>query len=142
MQLATVDTNVLVGGRVREDQYHEEALELLRGFDHRDLPRAVVLSSVLEESLNLIGRNVTPEGAVETLDLLDEAAGFEIRHVTEQDLSGGRRRFRVYDELSLTDAIITAWMDRNDVEYLYSFDDDFDAVEEVTRLDSPHDPYR
>jgi predicted nucleic acid-binding protein len=32
-------------------------------------------------------------------------------------------------------------MDRADVEYLYSFDDDFDGVDSLTRLDTPHDPY-
>jgi predicted nucleic acid-binding protein len=32
-------------------------------------------------------------------------------------------------------------MDREGVEYLYSFDDDFDALDGVTRLETPENPF-
>jgi predicted nucleic acid-binding protein len=32
-------------------------------------------------------------------------------------------------------------MRRTGIEYLYSFDDDFDRVEWITRLDTATDPY-
>lgn len=141
MRLAVIDSNVLIGARVSDDQYHDRARELLRAFDHREIPKGVVVSSVLEETLNLIQVGTSVENAVKTLDGIQESSGLETRHVTKNDIAGGRRRFRLYDELSLTDSIIVAWMERNEIEYLYSFDDDFDAVDGVTRLDTAHDPY-
>jgi hypothetical protein len=33
-------------------------------------------------------------------------------------------------------------MQRREVEFLYSFDDDFDAVDDVTRLETATDPVR
>ncbi len=33
-------------------------------------------------------------------------------------------------------------MQREGIEYRYSFDDDFDAVEGVTRLETPENPFR
>jgi len=32
-------------------------------------------------------------------------------------------------------------LEREGIEYLYSFDDDFDAVDSVTRLGTPDDPF-
>lgn len=31
-------------------------------------------------------------------------------------------------------------MKREDIEYLYSFDDDFDVLEDITRLETPSNP--
>jgi hypothetical protein len=32
-------------------------------------------------------------------------------------------------------------MKRNDIEHLYPFDDDFDVVENLVRLETPDDPF-
>jgi predicted nucleic acid-binding protein len=34
-----------------------------------------------------------------------------------------------------------AAMQREDIEYLYSFDDGFDSVSEITRLTTPDNPF-
>ena len=39
------------------------------------------------------------------------------------------------------DAANVALVRRMDCPYCYSFDDDFDAIDAVTRLDAPVDPY-
>jgi predicted nucleic acid-binding protein len=41
----------------------------------------------------------------------------------------------------LTDAVIVATMQRDEIEYLYSFDDGFDGVPELTRLTTPDNPF-
>lgn len=138
---AVVDANVLVAARLRRDSHHERGLSLARAFDQRRLPRAAVPSSVLEEIINLVHARTSHERATETLDAVVESVGFEIEHVHRVDLDAARPLFRRYDGLSLTDAVIVAWMRRNERDYLYSFDDDFDAVEGITRLDTPHDPF-
>jgi hypothetical protein len=41
----------------------------------------------------------------------------------------------------LVDACLVAHVDTADLGYLYALDDDLDGVDEVTRLDTPSNPY-
>ena len=43
---------------------------------------------------------------------------------------------------SFVDACIVAYMQTEGLGYLYAFDDNFDATEEVCRLDTATNPYR
>jgi hypothetical protein len=135
-----VDANVLIAARLERDEYHEQARKLTTGIDRLELPRGIVLSSVLEEVINLINVHASHARASETLDGLIESSGFEMVHISATDLDLGQTLFRRYEGLSLTDAVVAAWMQRNGVQFLYSFDDDFDALEEITRLETAHDP--
>ena len=76
-----------------------------------------------------------------TLDAIIESSGFELVHAPKSDFDAGRSLFRKYAELSLTDAVIVAAMQRQELEHLYSFDDDFDAVSGITRLTTADDPF-
>jgi predicted nucleic acid-binding protein len=49
--------------------------------------------------------------------------------------------FETYKGLAFGDATIAAYMEREGIEYLYSFDDDFDAIESITRLESSDNPF-
>ena len=42
--------------------------------------------------------------------------------------------FKMYDQLSFTDASIVVIMKNNQISYLYSFDSGFDSVKEIRRL--------
>jgi predicted nucleic acid-binding protein len=136
-----VDSNILIGQRLARDQYHERATEIVRAIDHGDLPTAYVTNYVLGEVLNVLGRRAGHDAAVATLDTLVESAGFEIVHLPKADFTSGQALYRQYPNLTFVDALTTAYMQREGIEYVYSFDDDFDAVEDVTRLDTPDNPF-
>jgi len=140
MARSVVDANVLIAARLERDQDHDRGLELVRAFDHGELPPAVVTSDVLEEMCNYLADRAGHDVALETLDAIVESSGFEIQFTPKADLDAGRSLFRKYEELSLTDAVVVANMQRQDLEYLYSFDDDFDRVAGITRLTTPHGP--
>lgn len=53
----------------------------------------------------------------------------------------GRSLFRQYEGLSLTDGVLVADMQRAGIEYIYSFDDGFDAPDGITRLDTAVNPF-
>jgi predicted nucleic acid-binding protein len=137
-----VDANVLIAARLARDQDHERGIELTRAFDHGDLPTALVLSDSLEETLNYLATRSSHEVAVETLDAIVERSGFEIHYAPKADFDAGRSVFRTHEGLSLTDAVLVASMQRQNLNYLYSFDDDFDRVNDLTRLTTPDDPAR
>ncbi|QSG16006.1 PIN domain containing protein [Halapricum desulfuricans] len=136
-----MDANVLIAARLARDQHHERGRSISTAIDQGQLPTAYVLTDVLTEVLNYLQARAGHDAATETLDALVESSGFTVLWTSKSDFSTGRSLFRRYEALSLTDAVIVAAMRREDVEYLYSFDDGFDSVPEITRLTTADDPF-
>ncbi len=141
MAVALVDTAVLIGMVDSDDQHHTVSMEIVRGMDHGDLPVGRVTNYVVLETLNWIHNRQRHEIAHETYTRLNESAGFEIHHAAQKDFMRALELFETYDGLSFGDASIVAYMDREDIEYVYSFDNDFDAIEGITRLETPDNPF-
>lgn len=141
MAVAVVDTGVLIGAADADDEHHDFAMEIVRGIDHGKLPTGRVTNYIVLETLNWIHNRKRHEKAVETYERLNASAGFEILNAPQKDFSSAVECFETYEGLSFGDATIAAYMQRTGVEYLYSFDDDFDRVEWITRLDTADNPF-
>jgi len=141
MAVVAVDANILIAARLVRDQNHDRGDAIATAIDQGKLPKAIVLSDVLEEVINYLQARAGHDIAVETLDRIIESSGFELKQTPKSDFDAGRSVFRQYESLSLTDAIIVAAMQRADIEYLYSFDDGFDSVSSITRLTTPDNPF-
>jgi predicted nucleic acid-binding protein len=141
MARVVVDANVLIAARLSRDQNHDRGAAISRAIDTGRLPTAVVLSDVLEEAVNYLLARADHDTAAATLDALVESSGFVLTHTLKSDFDAGRSLFRRHDSLSLTDAVVAAAMQRLDIEYLYSFDDGFDGVDDITRLTTADDPF-
>lgn len=135
-----LDSNVLIAYRLERDQYHERATEIVRGIDSGDLPPVAMTDYCLAETLNILGERLGHDPAVATLDAVQESSGVDIVTTADTDFTTGQALFRRHEGLSFVDAISVACLQRRDGEYCYSFDDDFDAVSSVTRLDAAVDP--
>lgn len=140
MTRVVVDANVLIAARLSRDQNHDRGRAITRGIDQGTLPEAYVLTDVLEETINYLQARSQPSVATETLDAIVESSGFELTYAPKTDFDTARSLFRTYEQLSLTDALIVATMQRESLEYLYSFDEGFEAVPELTRLTTADDP--
>jgi predicted nucleic acid-binding protein len=123
------------------DDYHDHARRLVRGIDHGDLPDGIVTNYVVAETLNLINEKLGPATANEMLGRLIEGAHFEISRPPNVDFDAAQPLFRQYGALSFVDATLAAYMDRAGIEYLYSFDDDFDVLDGRARLDTADNPF-
>jgi hypothetical protein len=141
MAVAFLDTNVLFASASARDEYHDPARQIVREVDHGVLPDVIVTNYVVAETLNLTGEKLSPDGANEMLDRIIEGAHFEIDHAPKADFTAAQALFRRYGGLSFVDSTIAAYMQREGVEYLYSFDDDFDGVDWITRLATPDNPF-
>jgi predicted nucleic acid-binding protein len=141
MARVIVDANVLIAARLSRDQNHERGKAISNAIDQGELPTAYVLSDVLEEVINYLQAKAGHAVATETLDALIESSGFSLIQTSKTDFNTGRSVFRRYESLSLTDALIVATMHREEIEYLYSFDDGFDRVPDLTRLATPENPF-
>ena len=142
MAVTIVDTGVLIGLADVDDDHHDTAMEIVRGMDHGDLPTGQVTNYIVLETLNWIHSRKRHEKAIETYERLNQSAGFEVLHAAQKDFSSALNLFETYDGLSFGDATIAAYMQREDIEYLYSFDDDFDALDGITRLETPDNPFK
>ena len=141
MESAVVDTGVLVGMVDNDDERHDVAMEIVRGMDHGDLPTSRVTNYILLETLNWIHNRKRHAKAVETYERLNQSAGFEVLHAAQKDFLRAVELFETYDGLSFGDATIAAYMQREEIEYLYSFNDDFDTLDDITRLETADNPF-
>ena len=141
MAVAVVDTGVLIGMADADDEHHDVAMEIVHGMDHGDLPTGRVTNYIALETLNWIHNRKRHAKAVETYERLHQSAGFEVLHAAKKDVPSAVELFQTYEGLSFGDATIAAYMEREDIEYLYSFDDDFDTLDGITRLETPDNPF-
>ena len=141
MPRALVNTSVLFGAAYRHDAEHEAASPILRGFDDGTLPEGVVTEFVLAETLNGLTTHAGHDAAVDFLDRLEGNARFHIESLTADEVARAKALFRQFPSFSFVDACLVAYMRSRGLGYLYSFDDDFDAAEEVYRLDTATNPY-
>jgi len=142
MAVAVVDSNVLIDYKdTSADDRHERAERIVYAIDSGDLPTARVTNYVLLESLNWIHERQRHAIAVDLENRLAESAGFELVHAAQKDFSSAVDLFETYEGLSFGDATIATYMRRTGLEYLYSFDDDFDAIDGITRLETADNPF-
>jgi len=141
MAVAVIDSGILIGAAALDDQHHDIALEIVSGIDRGELPTGRITNYVLLETLNWIHARKQHETAREFYRRLRQSGGFEIDHAAQKDFTGAGELFETYDGLAFGDATTVAYMQREGIEYLYSFDDDFDALDEISRLETPTNPF-
>jgi len=141
MPAAVVDTAILLGMADADDQHHNVAMEIVRRMDDGTLPTGRLTNYVILETLNWIHGRHRHDKASEVYRRLKESGGFEVLHAAQKDFTRAVDVFETYESLSFGDATIVAYMEREDLTYLYSFDDDFDVVEGLTRLETADNPF-
>jgi len=141
MPRALIDTTVLFAAAYRRDSAHDDALPILQGIDDGSLPEAVVLDYVLAETLNGLTTHAGHDAAVDLLDRIEENARFSVETLSSDAFATAKALFKRHEPISLVDACIVAHMQTNGLGYLYALDDDFDAIDDVYRLDSKTNPY-
>lgn len=141
MAVAVVDTGILIGMADTDDQHHDVALEIVQAMDHGNLPTGRVTNYIVLETLNWIHTRKRHEKAIETHTRLNQSAGFEVLQTAQKDFHRAVELFETYEGLSFGDATIAAYMKREGIEYLYSFDDDFDVIDGISRLETTNNPF-
>jgi len=142
MAVVVIDSNILIDYKdTSAENRHIQAEEVVYAIDRGDLPTARVTNYVLLEALNWIHERKHHDIAVDLRNRLSSSTGFELVHSAQKDFHRAVELFETYETLAFGDATIAAYMEREGIEYLYSFDDDFDALEDITRLETPNNPF-
>jgi len=142
MATTVIDSNVLIDYKdTSDDVRHERAEDIVYAIDSGELPTSRITNYVLLESLNWIHERQRHDIAVDLHDRLSDSAGFESVHSAQKDYHRAVELFETCEDLSFGDATIVAYMEREGIEYLYSFDDDFDAIDGISRLETAENPF-
>ncbi|PSQ21922.1 VapC toxin family PIN domain ribonuclease [Halobacteriales archaeon QS_9_67_17] len=141
MAVAFLDSNVLIGAANSRDQHHEAALEILRTVDSGELPSVRLTNYVVSEAVGYIHTRQSHATAIELYDRLKTGSAFEFVLSPKSTFFSAEERFRTHEQLSFVDATLVADMARDGVEYIYSFDDDFDGIDGISRLAVPENPF-
>jgi predicted nucleic acid-binding protein len=144
MATAVIDANVLVGLLDERDKWHGTAVAIRDALDEADA-ELVYFDCVLNEAISVLARRTGEQRRPEQFDaLLDQLA----RLIPASDITwvGGEIQ-RLYDEvvglvrssageLNFHDALMALICREQGVSVLVSFDQDFDQVDWLTRVDS------
>lgn len=141
MGRALLDTTVLFAAVYPRDQHHERGIDILHGVDTGPLPDGVVPAYVLAETLNGIGTKAGFEAAADFLDRVEANESIEIVRLNATEFATTKSVFRAQPELSFVDAALVTYARENDIQYLYSFDDDFDRSDGIRRLAVAENPF-
>lgn len=141
MPAAFVDSNIIQGGRNTSDQYYDEAQPIMGAVDRGDLPRGRLLYCQLTEFLGPLQHKIGRENTIATYNALEEGSGWRIERAPSEILAHADQLWKRYNKPEYGDAVIAAYMLHEEIEYIYSLDDDFDEIEGVTRLDTPTNPF-
>ena len=145
MQAVCIDSNIVLAARNANAKRHDDATAIFNAIDNGDLPRARLLNYVVPEILHPLQKRISKEAASETLDRLQSSRGFEFVYGSKAVHLYGEQLFRTYEASSgpeWVDSILAAYMQSEDIEYIYSFDDDFDVFDDVTRLTTATNPFK
>jgi predicted nucleic acid-binding protein len=135
-----LDTNVLFAAASARDRYHDRASAIVSAIDGGGLPGPVVTDYVVAETMNLTRERLGSGVATDLLDRLTGGAHFEVVHTAQADFTAAKALFRTYPGVSLVDATLVAYADRQGIEVCYSFDDDLDVAPALTRLYTATNP--
>lgn len=142
MAVATIDSGVLIDYKdTSTNSRQERAEEIVYAVDAGDLPTARVTNYVVLQTLNWNHERQRHDIAVDLRRRLAESAGFEIVPAAQPDFHRAVELFEAHEALAFGDATIAAYMQREEIEYLYAFDDDFDSIDRITRFATAVNPF-
>lgn len=123
------DSSYFVALTDRKDRWHRDALRVKRGLSGKFL----VSDFVVDEAVTLIGSRRGGQPAQVLYEYFSDEC--EVEFVDEDLLAEAMRYHLRFDgQLSVTDSVILALMERSGIGELVSFDDDFDRVKGITRI--------
>jgi len=141
MARALVDSTVAIAFADTDDEDHDRGEEIVRAIDHGELATGVIVHDALLEVLNFVNERLGHRKVVHLLDRLEASAHYRLPYNPKGNVGRGRGLFRQFPALSLGDAMQVAFMKGEGIEYIDSFDDDFDRVGDITRLTTADNPF-
>ena len=130
-----IDSVVWIGAKLKRDQWHDKASTIITRFINKEIKIAYITDYIVLETVNFLLRKANYEASLETLNLFKIHNRINILNIDEKLFEKGCEIFQKYKGLSITDSTIVAAMERLNVDKIFSFDEGFDRIEWIERME-------
>ncbi len=126
-----IDSGVLIGALMDADEYHAQAVALLRKHQGENL---LLTQPVFQEVIEFIREHTDNQVAVQAAHRLRNANNLIMDSAQTEDIDYALTTLKKYPQLSYCDSLSAAIASRRGIREILSFDSDFDALKELRRL--------
>jgi len=142
MSKVLIDTNVLVGFVDKGDKWHKRCVDLISRLSLQG-DEVIILDVVMFEAISVLAKRFNEKGRGREIgEVIDKLVNFFFRYITwTGEMWGGVfdlvvERVKLSEgELNFNDAFVCVFCYINKVEYVASFDRDFDKVLFIKRIE-------
>ena len=131
MPKAFIDTNIFIYAAGRPSKFQEPCQRLLRQIDSEKIT-LITNTEVLQEILYSFQKRKQIATGVEITEKI-VATQIPVFPIQARDLRFAARLLSKHPTVSVRDCIHTATMHFFDIEYIYSYDKDFDLIPGIVR---------
>ena len=132
-----IDRVVWIGAKLKRDQWHKKSVSIIRKFLDKEIERVYITDHIVLETVNFILRKGGFDATLEILDIFENHERIEVMNVNEIAFARAFIIFKKYPGLSITDATTVATMENLGISQIYTFDEGFDKIDWVERLEYP-----
>jgi len=129
-----VDTVVFIAAYFPKEIHHKDGREIVEATQNHDIKGAFITDYIFDEIVTFVRRKKSPQASNEVIETLLDSPELKILKVKENHFEAAVHLFKMYHQLSFTDAVTLAMMKDTRTSTVYSFDRGFDAVPNIIRL--------
>jgi len=98
------------------------------------LSNVVISDYVFDEVVTYIQKKIGSAESSQISQLMIDSPRIKILFMNENIFNATYHVFRSYRQLSFTDASIIVMMKNNNINYIFSFDKNFDGIHDISRI--------
>ncbi|MBS3139004.1 type II toxin-antitoxin system VapC family toxin [Candidatus Woesearchaeota archaeon] len=133
---ALIDSNVFIADWHKRDQNNAQAGQILRAFADGKIERLYTTNLIVSEAVSFLLRKASFELALEMYTYLMRADRITIYYVDRSMETNMWHSFTTYKVLTLADCSLLALSEMLSIKKLFSFDQGFDRVKEIERVEA------
>jgi predicted nucleic acid-binding protein len=133
---AIIDSNVFIASWHKRDQYNDASVAILKKLVSGEIHDVYITNYVVMEVVNFLMRKASFAVAKEAFGYLTKTDRIHVVYVDKLFSLSVAHVFSTYGVLTLTDCSLVVLAEREGIKTLYSFDEGFDRVKNVQRLEA------
>jgi len=137
--LIFIDTTVWVGASDRNDDFYGSSQDIVKAILLEKLPLVLTTDFIIDETVTILGKRkgFGAENARKVGEAILSSPRVLTVFVEETMLKSALEKYpRYHGQLSLTDVVSVAVMEKYHAKEIFSHDSDFDRIEGIIRKDS------
>ena len=129
-----IDSGVWIAYFNRRDSFHQVALSIIPFVLEQKNTIVYISDYVIDEVVTYIRKKIGPKESIEAAVALLDSNLITVLYNDSQNVMATYHIFSMFPRLSFTDANNIAWMRKEQIPIIFSFDSGFDGIPHITRL--------